>query len=135
MTSGLIYSPPDTFFSGEAPARATAGPPWSDLRKDLMARLPLSRRAPLAVLLAALLTAPAVLAAPRPPRTEDREPGLIAAVASGLRAQLWSVLRLVWEKEGCGIDPHGNCVKSTATDAVTQGDEGCGLDPHGECGH
>jgi len=95
-----------------------------------MAR-PFLHRVVLVLLLAAVLAAPAIAAQPRA-RTENKPAAVIAAVVSALRVHVWTLLSSIWEKNGCGIDPHGGCTSSTTT--TVQSDAGCGLDPHGGCG-
>ncbi len=43
-------------------------------------------------------------------------------------AWLWSLVERVWEKEGCRIDPDGQCVKESVAPK-----EGCSIDPYGRC--
>ena len=42
---------------------------------------------------------------------------------------LWSLLERTWEKEGCRIDPSGQCV----AEPVVAPKAGCRLDPDGQC--
>jgi hypothetical protein len=41
---------------------------------------------------------------------------------------LWSLLERVWEKEGCSIDPYGQCATEPVTPKI-----GCSIDPFGRC--
>ena len=42
---------------------------------------------------------------------------------------LWSLLERIWEKEGCRIDPSGQCVKELTVAPKA----GCRIDPNGQC--
>lgn len=46
-----------------------------------------------------------------------------------LFGNFWKLLRSVWEKEGCHIDPWGRCVNEPAQTAKI----GCNIDPNGHC--
>jgi len=80
----------------------------------------LVRRAAVLFVLCVLLAAPWSAAAPRQDHTAPPQPFL---------GQIWSELATLWSDIGCGIDPHGSC-RGTA---ATQGDIGCGADPGGSC--
>ena len=92
-----------------------------------MPRIPLTRR--IVVLLLILAVAAPLAAAPI-----HRSDPVRLEVAAPL-ASLWGWLSHVWAKNGCGLDPHGNCLpgSSSAPNAPTGADNGCGIDPGGRC--
>jgi hypothetical protein len=61
--------------------------------------------------------------------SEDR------TVGTSLLSRLWNALVSAWEKEGCSIDPYGQCVpkSQTTTDSQNSTDAGCSIDPFGRC--
>ncbi len=98
-----------------------------------MVRLPSPQRVASIFLLAVMLIAPAATGAQPGPHDEDRRTGFVATLTSELCAQWWSFLSSLWEKEGCGLDPHGAC-KAGSSDANSQeGKNGCIIDPNGGC--
>jgi hypothetical protein len=87
-----------------------------------------ARRKILLFLLAAVLAAPWVSAAPR---TEGPVPAVEPSLLERLD-RFWSFLWNAWSKEGCRIDPDGRCSTGTAEPA-TQTETGCRIDPDGRC--
>jgi len=77
----------------------------------------------LLLLLAAVLAAPPASAAGRPTETVSLSP--LEALD-----RLWSFLRAAWSKDGCGLDPSGQCKPSPPP---AEAKEGCGVDPDGHC--
>ena len=61
--------------------------------------------------------------APRGKATREDRPVTVRVLD-----RLVSFVSVLWQKEGCGIDPLGRCVASTANVK-----EGCGIDPWGGC--
>ncbi|MFL6262171.1 MAG: hypothetical protein ACJ76Y_20950 [Thermoanaerobaculia bacterium] len=85
------------------------------------------RRLIVVLALSALLGSPAVsLAASR--STAARHSRAQAAAQAPL-SWLWNALVSVWEKEGCRIDPNGQCLVNLQENA----DTGCSLEPYGRC--
>lgn len=81
-----------------------------------MVRSLLRRTLPLLVL-SLLLAAPGIsTAAPR-----------AHSPAGDLLAWLRGTLLSLWSKNGCPLDPHGNCVTTTTPK------NGCQVDPYGHC--
>lgn len=62
------------------------------------------------------------------PRTEGWHAGVLAAGPAPL-AQLWSFLARLWAKNGCRVDPNGDCLDGLQAPAKN----GCGVDPFGRC--
>ena len=62
-------------------------------------------------------------------REDARPAARLAALARSAAVLFWDRLTGLWEKEGCGLDPHGGCPSQSTAET----DEGCGLDPHGGC--
>jgi hypothetical protein len=91
-------------------------------------RTPFRRTAAvLLLLLAAVLAAPPASAAGRHPAA--------AVSLSPLEAldRLWSFLRIAWSKEGCHIDPSGQCKPGTASPPPAATKTSCHIDPSGQC--
>src|SRR6185295_7188113 len=111
------------FWQGGPPAR-----PWRPRRSALQGaamRTHSFRRtaAILLLLLAAILAAPPASAASRPAEAVSLSP--LEALD-----RLWSFLRAAWSKEGCNIDPNGQCKPGT-TNPPAATKEGCHIDPDG----
>jgi hypothetical protein len=67
-----------------------------------------------------------ILTLDREPRTLRMQPDVLSC--------FWGVLKQVYRKTGCSIDPHGGlCESNTGPKVPAQGDTGCSLDPHGRC--
>jgi len=88
-------------------------------------RTPPFRRttAVLLLLLAAVLAAPPASAAGRPAETVSLSP--LEALD-----RLWSFLRAAWTKDGCSINPNGQC-KPSPPPAETK--DSCSINPDGHC--
>ncbi|HEX4960020.1 MAG TPA: hypothetical protein VF173_04220 [Thermoanaerobaculia bacterium] len=97
-----------------------------------MSRIPLARSV-LLLLLALFAAVPFVSAAAPPDRAVSYEAGRF--VSPPLFSRLWSWLTAIWEKNGCGIDPHGNCLPGTgaAPAPLPTAAKGCSIDPDGRC--
>jgi hypothetical protein len=80
----------------------------------------------LLLLLAAILAAPPVSAASRPTEAVSLSP-------LEFFDHLWGFLRAAWSKEGCHIDPSGQCRPGTTSQPPVQTKEGCHIDPDGQC--
>jgi hypothetical protein len=90
---------------------------------------PIVRRLIVVLALSAFLGSPATsLAGPRSSAAAARHARAQAA-PQGLLSRAWNSLVRIWEKEGCRIDPNGQCVPIPQASA----DNGCGLDPYGQC--
>jgi hypothetical protein len=88
-----------------------------------MVRSTFRRILPLLVLCVLLATPGISTAAPRA--------GSPATPSVGnLLGWLQSTLASLWSKNGCQLDPHGNCVTSSA---ISTAKAGCRLDPFGRC--
>ena len=46
---------------------------------------------------------------------------------------LWSFLRIAWNKDGCNIDPDGQCQPGPASPPPAQAKDSCHIDPNGRC--
>ncbi|MFY9825532.1 MAG: hypothetical protein WAM82_29430 [Thermoanaerobaculia bacterium] len=93
------------------------------------------RRKTIYLLLVAIFATPWVCAAaPRAPEGPAPVRALEPARVDLLN-QIWTTLRSLWSKEGCGIDPNGRCSTSPALQPppTIQTDTGCGIDPDGRC--
>jgi len=89
------------------------------------------RRKTVVLLLIAVLAVP--LASAAGPRNGSSGPATAAALSPlELLDHLWSFLRGAWNKEGCRIDPSGQCTTDTGQPTV-QTKTGCHLDPSGLC--
>ena len=84
------------------------------------------RRFVIVLTLAALLGTPLISQA-GPHRASGRAETRLDQLSA--LSWLWSLLERVWEKEGCRIDPNGQCV----TEPVMAPKEGCSIDPYGQC--
>lgn len=107
-----------------------------------MFRLSLCRPALLLVLALLLATPWDATAGPRLGGTRSR-----AAVSESAGPDLFSgflsFFSRLWEKAGCKLDPHGQCIPEEKAGCkldpngqcipTPQVDAGCGLDPHGLC--
>jgi hypothetical protein len=91
-------------------------------------RTPSFRRttAVLLLLLAAVLAAPPAFAAGRPAEAVSLSP--LEALD-----RLWSFLRAAWSKEGCSINPNGQCRPGTKSPPPAQTKDSCHVDPNGQC--
>ena len=92
------------------------------------------RRKTVLFLFAVLLTASWVSAGPRyggahPVRASE------AVVIPDLLSWARSLLRDVWTKTGCQIDPFGRCLSGTSpvSSPSSSADAGCNIDPNGRC--
>jgi hypothetical protein len=113
--------------------------------------MPRLSRITLTLLLATLFAASAGLAQ-TPTRPTLRPLGPVTLVSENLFVRLWNLLTHYGSKNGCGIDPSGQClpVGSGATpvengcqadpdgclagqSSSPQADNGCGIDPDGRC--
>ena len=98
---------------------------------------------------AALLVLCALLASPLAAAPSFRSESFTTATADDLFGWLRGALSLIWSKNGCQLDPngdcgtpkngcqldpHGRCLGSTATGSPSETESGCGLDPFGRCG-
>jgi len=84
-------------------------------------------KAVLLVVLILMLWVPAVQAGePRPELKPDR-----GFFSWGFLAQVWASLTLVWEANGCQIEPNGGCLPEQGS--APEPDNGCGLEPDGRC--
>jgi hypothetical protein len=94
-----------------------------------MLNVPIRRKILLLFLLVALVTTPwASAAGPKP-----ESPRAVQAFEDvSLLGNFWSILRSVWEKVGCHLDPDGRCVNES-TQTPLQTEAGCGIDPWGHC--
>jgi hypothetical protein len=91
--------------------------------------MPRLSRLAFAFLLTAVLASTSALAAgPRPGPVM----GLRASDATHAVARLWSLLASLWSKNGCEVDPHGNCLPGTGS-ATATAKNGCEVDPSGLC--
>jgi len=97
-----------------------------------MSRIPLARSV-LLLLLLVFVAAPVASAAAPPDQSVRSATGRFEAAALLSRLILW--FTGVWAKNGCGIDPHGNCLPETgaAPAPPAELDNGCGIDPSGRC--
>lgn len=103
------------------------------------------RRKTILLLLAAMLSAPWASAAPS--RSESPRPAdAVEPAPLKLLSRAWMLLRSVWAKEGCGIDPFGRCISTkegcridpfgrclSGSAPELEADEGCNIDPFGRC--
>jgi hypothetical protein len=85
-----------------------------------MFRLSLRRPALVLTLAVFLVTPGEVVAGPRLPGVQLR------AFSDSINSGFLSFFSKFWEKAGCKLDPHGQCLPSTI-------DNGCGIDPDGRC--
>ncbi len=85
------------------------------------------RRLVVVLALSALLGSPTTLlaAAPQPAAHHSRA----QTAAKNPLSRLWNSLVRVWGKEGCRIDPNGQCLPVSQASS----DTGCSLDPYGRC--
>jgi len=89
------------------------------------------RRKTVVFLLIAVFAVP--LASTAGPRNESSGPATAVALSPlELLGHLWSFLRGAWNKEGCRIDPDGQCTTGASQPPV-QTKEGCHIDPDGRC--
>jgi hypothetical protein len=88
------------------------------------------RKAAVLVLLALSLGTSGLFAAKAPP--EGRPAKTATRSTAHLLETLWGRVAGVWTKEGCRIDPWGQCSTSTAPQTQNT-DAGCGSDPLGRC--
>jgi hypothetical protein len=79
-----------------------------------------------------LLLLAAVLAAP-PASAAGRHAEAVSLSPLEALDRLWSFLRAAWSKEGCHIDPDGQCKPGTASPAPAETKAGCNIDPSGQC--
>ncbi len=80
----------------------------------------------LLLLFATVLAAPPAFAAGRPADTVSLSP--LEALG-----RLWSFLRTAWNKDGCSINPNGQCKPGTTSPPPAQIKEGCSINPNGQC--
>jgi len=92
-----------------------------------MPRIP---RLVLALLLAAALATTAAWA--DGPRPASRGSSITTSAPADILAHLWIFLTGLWSKNGCEVDPHGNCLPGTGS-ATPTGKNGCHVDPSGQC--
>lgn len=94
-----------------------------------MLTVPLRRKILLLLLVAILITPWASAASLRQqsPRGEQ------AVESVPIFGQFWNLLRSVWEKEGCRLDPDGRCANAPAQNPPLQPKAGCRIDPNGRC--
>lgn len=86
------------------------------------------RKAAVLVLLGLSLDASGVFGA----TVRSERPPRLAQTASRSAVQLWDLIRGVWIKAGCGTDPLGQCLPSSATQTQNT-DAGCTIEPWGRC--
>lgn len=89
---------------------------------------PIVRRLVVVLALSALLGSPATSWAGSRSHSAARHPRAQTAVRSPL-SWLWNALVSGLEKEGCRIDPNGQCLPNSQENV----DNGCGLEPYGRC--
>lgn len=115
----------DPVRSGSAVMEAAGEPPPG---KEPVMRVP--RKAAVLVLLALSLGTSGLFAAKAP---SEGRPAKAATRSAVHRLEiLWRRVTGVWIKEGCRIDPWGQCSTSTAP-PTQNADVGCGMDPWGRC--
>jgi hypothetical protein len=67
------------------------------------------------------------------PGTWAARPAARTPEPAKLLGQAWSLLTVLWTKEGCHIDPNGRCVTSPPAVTPLAADTGCNIDPNGRC--
>jgi hypothetical protein len=85
--------------------------------------------------LAFVLISSLAMAAPHHAANPPKAPA-VSATAEMLFSHLWGWITGVWTKEGCGIDPSGQCKPGSGTTVAPPGDSvdaGCIIDPGGSC--
>jgi hypothetical protein len=86
------------------------------------------RRLVVVLALSAFLGSPATSLAGSRPYSAVRHPRSQAA-ARGPLSRLWDAVVRIWEKNGCGAEPYGQCLPATQRSA----DDGCNVGLDGRC--
>lgn len=89
---------------------------------------PIVRRLVLVLALSAFLGSPAVSLAGARPTARHSRTRPVTTIQTQV-SRLWNALVGVWEKNGCGLEPYGQC----STNSQESSDNGCGLEPYGRC--
>jgi hypothetical protein len=64
-------------------------------------------------------------------RASRQSPPNVESPQTVLLSWAWEALAKLWAKNGCGLDPHGQC--SPAPVPAIQLKNGCDIDPNGKC--
>jgi len=78
-------------------------------------------------MIAIVAAPPAFAAGPRP------ETFSLAMSPLETLGHLWSFLRAAWSKDGCSINPNGQCKPGPPSPPPAQAKEGCSIGPDGRC--
>ena len=90
---------------------------------------PIVRRLVVVLALSAVLGSPATSLAGSRPHSAPRHSRAHTAAQTPL-SRLWDAVVRIWEKNGCGVEPYGQCLPTTTQGSV---DDGCSVGPDGQC--